>query len=60
MRISVMTSIFGTLTNICYIGAVILLFAGGIVFGCYMEARKREKKFDSVSGDIDLIKSDEE
>ena len=45
-----MTSIFGTLTNICYIGAVILLFAGGIVFGCYIEARKREKKFDSVRG----------
>ena len=60
MRISVMTNIFGTLTNVCYIGTVILLIVSGIVFGCYIEARKREKKFDSVSGDIDLIKSDEE
>ena len=53
------TSIYGTLTNACYIGAVILLIVSGTVFGGYIEARKREKKFDSVLGETDLIKPDE-
>ena len=49
----------GTLTNVCYIGTVILLIVIGIVFGGYIEARKREKKYDSVTGRTDLIKPDE-
>lgn len=53
------TSIYGTLTNVCYIGTVILLIVSGIVFGGYLEARKREKKYDSVTGRTDLIKLDE-
>ena len=53
------TSIYGTLTNVCYIGAAILLIVSGIVFGSYIEARKREKQFDSVLSETNLIKPDE-
>lgn len=53
------TSIYGKITNFSYVAVVVLLIITGTVYGSYFEARKREKRFERLLKNEDVIMIDE-